>query len=118
MDYAFGREETPARAYAYSCTLEAKNPPAFLAATPKPCVSRMERISAASVKIEEWILPDGRRQLEVSRSAANTEEELSRFRRLVAKLTAVGARPSQRSKTESGSDCPLGAAPRPADGCP
>ena len=96
----------PGRFYAYSCTLSAEEPPAFLAAAPKRCASRMSRYVFRGFKIEEWILPGGAAELEVSRRAPNDDGELARFERLVSRLRERGVRPSDRSKTELGSDCP------------
>jgi hypothetical protein len=94
------------RVYSYSCDLSTSDPPRSLSASPKRCVSRVVRYAYGGLKIEEWTLPGGSRQLEVSRSAPNDGEELRYFERLVTRLLEKGIRPSQRSKTELGSQCP------------
>lgn len=106
LDVSFGGAAEPTRAYAYSCTLEAREPPAFLAAAPKPCVSRVTRHAFGSWKVEDWSLPGGERRLEVSHTARDTEAEQAEFGRMVGQLRARGARPLDGSKTELGSRCP------------
>ncbi len=108
VDVSFGGVGPPGRVYSYSCTLAAREPPAFLAAVPKRCASRMVRYAFQGFKIEEWTLPGGDVQLEVSRSGKNTRGELENFERFVAKLRERGIQPSDRSKTELGSQCPEG----------
>jgi len=94
------------RVYSYSCDLASEEPPRSLSAVPKECASRVVRYSHDGLKIEEWTLPGGRRQLEVSRSATNSREELRRFEQLVSRLREKGIQPISRSKTELGSQCP------------
>ena len=111
VDIGFGGGGTPSRVYSYSCTLEAAEPPAGLAAVAKPCSSRMMRYALGGradegYKVEEWTLPDGGVRLEVSRSAPNSVDELTRFVELVERLRARGVRPLDESKTELGSRCP------------
>jgi hypothetical protein len=89
----------------YTCDLVGE-PPRSLSASPKSCVSSVVRYGFEGLKIEEWALPGGKRRLEVSRQAPNSDEELRRFERLVSRLHQMGVRPSSRSKTELGSDCP------------
>ena len=96
----------PERVYSYSCTLDAGDPPASLAATPKRCAARMARYEADGWKVEAWTFPGGKAHLEISRSGRNNAEELSRFERLVSRLRERGVKPSDRSKTETGSQCP------------
>jgi hypothetical protein len=106
VDLSFTAAGPPARAYAYSCTLEAREPPPSLAAVPKKCAARMARYELDGMKVEEWSFSGGKRRLEISRSAKNSAEELSRFERLVSRLRDRGVKTSNRSKTESGSECP------------
>jgi hypothetical protein len=108
VDFSFTGSGEPGRVYSYSCTLKAGEPPELLAAIPKKCVSRIARYVFGGFKIEEWTLPGGGMQLEVSRSAANTAGEFARFERFVSKLLERGIRPSPRSKTELGSQCAEG----------
>ncbi len=110
VDVSFGGAPEPARVYSYSCSLEAREPPAFLAAVPKPCVSRVTRHAVGGWKVEDWALPGGARRLEVSRTATDTEAQAAAFGRMVARLRARGARPLDESKTELGSRCPDGGA--------
>lgn len=98
------------RSYSYSCTVESKkgpiDPPEDLEARPKDCANRMKRLRAGKLKVEEWDLPGGITLVEVSRNGANTQADLESFQReIVDKLIAAGVKPSDRSKTEIGSDC-------------
>jgi ketosteroid isomerase-like protein len=108
VDASFGRAGPNGRVYSYSCTLAGGDPPASLAAVPKKCSSRMIRYLAGGLKVEEWTLGPQRRQLEVSRSAPNTGEELSKFERLVSRLLERGIQPPDLSKTDAASDCAAG----------
>lgn len=102
------------RVYSYSCDLASGDPPRSLSAVPKRCASRVVRYAFGGLKIEDWTLPRGNKQLEVSRSGPNKPEELQRFEQLVLRLREKGVRPSSRSKTELGSQCPEEDSPRPA----
>lgn len=95
-----------ARSFAYSCSLDAAAPPAFLSATPKPCSARMVRYEGGGHKIEEWTLPGGGIRLEVSRSGSNDAKHEAKFGKLVERLRARGVKPLDESKTELGSRCP------------
>jgi len=111
VDVGFGRADAPSRVYSYSCKLAARQPPAPLRATPRPCASRMVRFEAGSpkadgYKVEEWTLPDGTVRLEISRTASNSVDELARFADLVGRLRARGVAPLDESKTELGGRCP------------
>jgi hypothetical protein len=108
VDVGFG-PGAPSRVDSYSCVLSAPQPPESLRAVPKECVSHMTRYDATRTigyKIELWTLPDGSKRLEISRSAANSVDELARFTHLVETLVARGVRPVAESKTELGSRCP------------
>ena len=91
--------------YSYACTLKEETPPPALKATPKPCLAEMTRYEADGFKIEEWLLPDGQRLLEISRNAKDSLSKRQSFQSLVDQLMARGVRPADRSKTELGSDC-------------
>jgi hypothetical protein len=65
----------------------------------------MTRYEADGFKIEEWLLPDGQRLLEISRNAEDGVSKRQSFQVLVDQLIARGVRPADRSKTELGSDC-------------
>jgi hypothetical protein len=91
--------------YSYACTMKEEAPPAALKATPKPCVAEMNRYEADGFKIEEWLLPDGQRLLEISRNAEDGVSKRQSFQVLVDQLIARGVSPADRSKTELGSDC-------------
>jgi len=98
------------RSFSYSCTLESKKdsikPPQELEAHPKSCANTMKRLVAGKLKVEEWHLPGGVTLVEVSRNGSNTDDDLKSFRReVVDKLIAAGVTPSDRSKTEIGSNC-------------
>ena len=95
-----------ARSFAYSCSLDAASPPAFLAATPKACSAHMVRYEHGGDKIEEWTLPGGAVRLEVSRTGANDAKHAAKFGKLVDRLLARGVKPLDESKTELGSRCP------------
>ncbi len=105
-DVSVGEGGKSGRVYSYSCTLKAKAPPRSLNAVPKSCSAAMTRYSVEGLKVEEWLMPGGARTIEVSRPAADTAEELESFRQVAEKLFASGAKPSDRSKTELGGDCP------------
>ena len=98
------------RSYSYSCTLKSKKgpvePPPVLKAAVKKCANQMTRYKAGDLKIEEWHLPKGHILIEVSSNGSDTPEDLKSFREIVDKLVKAGATPSDRSKTELGSDCP------------
>jgi len=106
VDVTFAAGSAPVRMYAYSCTLDAKGPPAFLGATPKSCAARMVRYKHGDDKIEEWTLPGGGVRLEVSRTGPNGAKRLAKFEALVERLRARGVKPLDESKTELGSRCP------------
>ena len=108
VDVGFG-PDAPSRIDSYSCDLAAPHPPASMRAVPKKCVSQMTRHDATGTvgyKVELWTLPDGSKRMEVSRTAANSVDELARFTHLVETLVARGVRPVAESKTELGSRCP------------
>ena len=98
------------KSYSYSCTLEGKKPiepPQDLKARQKSCSSKMTRLKTGKMKVEEWHLPGGVILVEVSRSDSNTQKDLDSFRsKVVDTLVKDGVKPSDRSKTEVGSDCP------------
>ena len=106
VDVTFTAGATPVRMYAYSCTVDAKAPPAFLGATPKSCAARMVRYKHGDDKIEEWTLPGGGVRLEVSRTKSGNTKHEKKFRELVDRLRARGVKPLDESKTELGSRCP------------
>jgi hypothetical protein len=94
------------RVYAYFCTTQAKQPPASLHATPKPCSARMSRYTAQGLKVETWQMPDGGRQLEVSRNTTHNDAAFQDFQAIAVRLIGQGAKPTDESKTELGSRCP------------
>ena len=106
VDVTFAASAMPVRMYAYSCTLDAKAPPALLGATPKSCAAHMVRYKHGGDKIEEWTLPGGAIRLEVSRAVSNDAKHEAKFGRLVDRLRARGVKPLDESKTELGSRCP------------
>lgn len=106
VDVTFTAGAAPVRMFAYSCTLEAGAPPAFLGATPKSCAARMVRYKHGDDKIEEWTLPGGAVRLEVSRTTSGKPKHEAKFRELVDRLRARGVKPLDESKTELGSRCP------------
>lgn len=110
LDVGFGAG-APSRVYSYSCVTAAAEPPAALRAVPKPCASKMARYETdapggGKYKLEVWTLPDGATRLEISRTAGNSDEELEKFKALVARLRTSGVTPLDVSKTELGSRCP------------
>lgn len=98
------------KSYSYSCTLEDKDPiapPKELKASPKDCSNRMTRLKSGNLKVEEWHLPGGVTLVEVSRNGSNAPKDLIAFHcKIVDELVEEGVKPSDRSKTELGSDCP------------
>ena len=110
-DFSFSGMGPPVRVYSYSCSLDGVEPPASLSAVPKPCSSRMVRYASRGLKVEEWSLPGGDTRVEVSRSAKNTADEIASFEEIVARLLERGAHPSDGSKAEIASQCPVTAAP-------
>ena len=110
VDVSILAEGRTKRSFSYSCTLESKKdsikPPRELDADPKDCANTMKRLTAGKLKVEEWHLPGGITLVEVSRSGSNTQADLEEFQReIVDKLIAAGVKPSDRSKTEIGSNC-------------
>ena len=105
VDVSLGAGGQTTRVYSYSCAVTADAPPASLNAVPKACVLAMTRTSARGLKIESWALPAGRSLLEVSRSAANSEAELTRFQGIHQRLAQAGVKPTATSKTELSSRC-------------
>jgi hypothetical protein len=98
------------RAYARSCTIESENdpvqPPQALAVQPMGCTSKMTRLKAGAIKVEEWHLPGDVVMVEVSRNASTRQSDLDSFQQdVVDKLLPIGVKPSYRSKTELGSSC-------------
>jgi hypothetical protein len=97
------------RSYSYSCTLKSKKgpvqPPQELEAQAKNCTNQMTRYKAGDLKIEEWRLPGGETLIEVSHNGSDIEKDLESFQKIVDKLLKAGAKPSDRSKTELGSNC-------------
>jgi hypothetical protein len=108
IDVSFGAAPEPARVYAYSCTLEAPAPPAFLSAVPKGCSSRVTRHASGRWKVEDWSLPGGGRRLELSLRASDTPAQAAEFSAIVGQLRGRGAKPQDASKTDLGSRCPDG----------
>jgi hypothetical protein len=111
VDVSVLPESQAKRAFSYSCTLESKDgpiePPPALHAKRKSCTSEMVRFKAGKLKVEEWHLPGDIIMVEVSHGGSDTPADLDSFKKeVVAPLVGAGARPSDRSKTESGSDCP------------
>ncbi|HEX6902957.1 MAG TPA: hypothetical protein VF789_24790 [Thermoanaerobaculia bacterium] len=98
------------RSSSYSCTVESKDgpvePPQKLKAQALECANQMTRYKAGDLKIEEWHLPGGETFIEVSHNGSDTQKDLKSFQEIVAKLVKKGAKPSDRSKTELGSNCP------------
>jgi hypothetical protein len=98
------------RVYSYSCTLESKagpiRPAPALEARAKGCIAKMSRLKAGKLKVEEWHLPGEIVMVEVSRNGADTPIDLQSFQsEVVDRLVRAGVKPSDRSKTELGSDC-------------
>jgi hypothetical protein len=115
-DLGYPGSGAPVRVYSYSCSLDAAEPPASLSAVAKPCSSKMVRYKTDDLKVEEWTLPDATVRVELSRSAKNTAAEAATFEALVQRLIERGVHPSDGSKTDIASQCPVAAvgAPTPA----
>ena len=106
VDVGFG-DGGASRVYSYSCVVSAAEPPPFLHAVPKNCVSRMDRWPApvrgdGSYKVEAWTLPDGSKRLEISRTAKNSPKQRSRFGELVERLRREAPGRSRRARPSSG----------------
>ena len=108
VDVSFVAGKSVKRAYSYSCDKkDAKDPPAELRATPKECSSTMTRIESDDLKVEEWRMPGNVLMIELSQKGPNTKKGLKAFRQqVVAPLLKAGVKPSDRSKTELGAQCP------------
>ena len=110
MDITFLASGQTKRAYSYSCTVESEDgpiaPPRVLNARPKNCSSRMTRLEAGALKVEEWHLPGDIIMLEASRKGSDTRSDADSFRQeVVVPLVKSGIKPSDRSKTEFGGAC-------------
>jgi hypothetical protein len=108
VDVSVLAEGQTKRSFSYSCTLKGSKPiepPQELKASPKSCSSKMTRLKAGKLKVEEWHLPEGVTLVEVSRNGSNTPQDLESFQEIVGKLVKEGVEPSDRSKTELGGDC-------------
>ncbi|MDM0066269.1 hypothetical protein [Variovorax sp. J31P207] len=102
---------TPHEAISFSCSVEAAADAAFPPATgmvPKPCVNHVRRFkSQDDWKVEEWLLPTGKRVVELSFTAKKgSPAHRSAFQQRVDALREAGARPLADSKTLLGSTCP------------
>ena len=99
------------RTHAWSCESAASvfdSVPAKLAPMRKGCSSRMQRwhSKAARLKIEQWLLSNGQRVLEVSWTGQDRSQDLERFiQRFARPLLAAGLHALDRSKTEIGTQC-------------
>ncbi len=67
----------------------------------------MTRMESDNLKVEEWRMPGNLLMIEVSQKGRNTKKKLKAFRQqVVAPLLKAGIKPSDRSKTELGGQCP------------
>ncbi|QSI33285.1 hypothetical protein GNX71_28445 [Variovorax sp. RKNM96] len=113
LDIGWSREKVadaigPKRMVSWSCEVEAAASSAFpmqLQVIPLGCSSRVRRLKAGDWKIEEWMLPKGRRAIEVSFSAADSDINSQKFQKAVDQLLALGSEPIEESKSVLGSDC-------------
>jgi hypothetical protein len=99
--------------YSFSCSVENPTgpvtPPSELAAKLQSCTSEITRLKTKTMKakIEEWRLPGDVLMIEVSRNGSDTTSDLEAFQHeIAAPLLKAGIKPSDRSKTELGRDCP------------
>jgi len=109
VDISWIGEKDPQRAFSRSCTAEAdiaRAMPKEFGAKPLGCTSRMRRIQADGIKLEQWDLRNGRRLFEVSANGRDRPRDLDNFRRrIVDPLLSHEIRPLKDSKTELGSTC-------------
>lgn len=117
-DFGYAGSGAPVRVYSYSCSLDAAEPPASLSAVAKQCSAKMVRYETDTLKVEEWTLPDATVQVELSRSAKNTAAETAKFEALVHRLIERGVHPSDGSKSDIASQCPVAAVKMPRTPAP
>jgi len=109
-DIVFLAADQVSRAHSRSCSHTSTRldveVPALLQPRPSGCNSRMTRLQAGKLKVEQWRMADGSTLLEVSRIGDDSAEASADFRDQVVKpLLALHALPVQRSKSTIGSDC-------------
>lgn len=109
-DLSFLGAEQVSTAYSRSCSHSSKQldiaVPAALQPQPNRCKSSMTRIESGKLKVEEWMLPDANRLVEVSSIGRDNTLDRNAFRdRVVRPLLAAGVQPLQRSKSALSGDC-------------
>ncbi len=109
-DVAFLGLEQTSKAYSRSCSHSSKRlditVPAALQPQPNRCRSAMTRIESGKLKIEQWLLPDGSRLIEVSQIGRDSNAASAAFRDQVVKpLIEQQVQPLQRSKSAFGGEC-------------
>ena len=109
VDINWTGEQEPKRAFSRSCTADsdiAHAMPKELEAKPLGCISKMHRIQADGIKLEQWDFQSGKRLFEVSTNGRDSQRDLEKFlRRIVDPLLSHKVRPLKDSKTELGSAC-------------
>lgn len=109
VDISWTGEQEPERAFSRSCTADsdiAHAMPKELEAKPLGCISKMHRIQADGIKLEQWDFQSGKRLFEVSTNGRDSQRDLEKFlRRIVDPLLSHKVRPLKDSKTELGSAC-------------
>lgn len=109
VDVSIVLEGDPRRTYSRSCTVKSGDGPVVipigLNAKRPACSSKMLRLEAGGLKVEEWQL-GGETVIEVSRSGLDTLADLDSFRNdVVGPLVKAKAKPVGQSKTELGTSC-------------
>lgn len=111
VDISFVGLADSRRAVSRSCTVESKSSPPdippSLGTQPKECWSKMTRLKAGKLTIEQWQVPDGRTVIEVSRSGDDTQLDRNAFRDQVVKalVKVHKIKPLDVGMTELGSAC-------------
>lgn len=110
VDVTFMADALTQAAYSRSCSHAGSARelavPAALQPRAKGCASRMLRLAAKHLKVEQWHLADGSKLLEASWQGANNGRDRDRFRDEVVKpLLGAGAAPLNRSKSAIGGAC-------------
>lgn len=110
IDVSWTGDAVPKRSFSLSCSVVKSTildalPPGY-SAMAKDCESKVERYKAGGLKIERWVLPEGKVVFEVSMEGEDTQADLERFETLVVKpLLEQKMAPMKETKTELGGQC-------------
>jgi len=110
IDVSWTGDAVPKRSFSLSCSVVKSTildalPPGY-SAMAKDCESKVERYKAGGLKIERWVLPEGKLVFEVSMEGEDTQADLERFETQVVKpLLEQKMAPMKETKTELGGQC-------------